>query len=179
MKFIGPCDFEQLNQEYREESKKHNGYAVDPKGKEHYLGVYEYEGEAADWITWGAKKYVYRIDSDLQTVAGAGDIWHITIAGVSKKEGARELERKGGVESLLAKEDGKPYFVFKDSGGTEAIYNDFPEITEYTVKGKKIPITRNLYLEKHPYTLSITDSFLDIIYHPDLWRDLLDALPEV
>jgi len=179
VKFIGPCDFEQINQGYREESKKNNGYAVDPKGKEHYLGVYEYEGKATDWITWGAKKYVYRVDSDLQTVAGAGDIWHITIAGVSKTEGARELERKGGVEALLAKEDGKPFFIFEDAGGTEAIYNDFPEITEYSVRGRKIPITRNLYLEKHPYTLSITDSFLDIIYHPDLWRDLLDALPEV
>lgn len=201
VKFVGPCDFEQINKEYREETIKNGGFATDPKGNTHYLGVFEYEGMAADWITWGSKKYVYRMEKnqkiekktreyngrtieytvgpELNTVAGAGDIWHITIAGVNKTEGARELERRGGVESLLAKEDGRPHFIFHDAGGTEAIYNDSPEVREYHVRGKKILITRNLYLEKHSYTLSITPSFLEIILHPDLWRKLLDARPAV
>lgn len=201
VKYFGPCDFTELNERYKQESIRSNGYATDPKGKVHYLGVFEDEGVYDDFLTWGAKKYIYRQDAkikpqhkqreyngkiidyvvgpDLMTVAGAGDTWHITIAGVNKKDGARELEKAGGAAALLPGPDGYPHFVFKESGGTEAVYNDRPEQTVYKIHGREVQITRNLYLEKHPYTLSITPSFFDIISYPDLWRDLLDARAEV
>ncbi len=175
VKYIGDVDFEPLNEEYRIMSYRNNGYAVDPSGKEHYIGVFEYEGCYADFMTWGAKKYICRKESKLQTVAGAGDTWEITIAGVNKDRGARELEKAGGPDALMPDELGRPHFVFYDSGGTEAIYNDYPELPPIRRNGHEVAITRNAYLEQHPYTLGITDDFNRIILHPDLWRDLLDA----
>ena len=175
VKYIGNVDFEKLNAEYRALSRKHGGFADDPSGKTHYIGIFEYEGCYADFLTWGAKKYICRKDSELQTVLGAGDIWEITIAGVNKDRGARELERQGGPARLMPDEYGRPHFIFKDSGGTEAIYNDYPDLPPIRIKGHELAITRNVYLEQHPYTLGITDDFNRIILHPDLWRDLLDA----
>lgn len=179
VKFIGPCDFETLNAGYREESEKNGGAADDPKGKRHYLGVYEFEGEYADFMTWGAKKYIYREESNLQTVLGTGDTWHITIAGVNKQEGARELERRGGLDALKPDEYGRPHFVFRESGGVDAIYNDYPDQPPIRSGRHELQITRNLYLEEGEYTLGITDDFNRIILHPDLWRELLDARPAV
>ena len=175
VKYIGDVDFELINKDYRAMSRKHGGFAKDPKGNTHYIGVFEYEGCYSDFITWGAKKYVCRKESELQTVMGAGDTWEITIAGVNKERGARELERAGGPAVLMPDEYGRPHFIFHDAGGTEAIYNDYPDLPPIR-KGKHVlEITRNVYLEQHPYTLGITDDFNRIILHPDLWRDLLDA----
>lgn len=79
-------------------SKQNGAWAVDPKGKDHYMEVYEQEKDADRFITWGAKKYAYESDGKLK----------ITVAGVPKKEGAEELKRKGGLDAL------KPGFVFSD-----------------------------------------------------------------
>lgn len=175
LKFIGECDFEKLNAGYRAESEQHGGAADDPKGTRHWLGVYEYEGSYADFLTWGAKKYVYRVESKKQTVLGCGDTWHITIAGVNKVRGARELERRGGIDAIKADEYGRPYFVFHDAGGVDAIYNDYPDVKPIRRGKHVLEVTRNLYLEQGEYTLGVTDDFNRIIMHPDLWRDLLDA----
>lgn len=177
IKFIGQVDMSILNDTRIKLSSANNAYATDPKGKIHYLGVYEYEGCYPEFITWGAKKYVYRdqMSDQLQTVAGTGDTWHITIAGVGKKEGARELERAGGIHQLLPDDTGRPHFVFRDAGGVEAIYNDAPGETQYKVGDKTIPITRNIYLQKHTYTLSVTEEYEKILLYPDMWRDLIDS----
>lgn len=180
IKFIGNADISILNTKYIQEAEKMKAYADDPKGKRHYIGVYENEtakGAYPEFLTWGAKKYVYREpeSEQLQTVAGTGDTWHITIAGVNKETGARELERAGGINALLPDKDGKPYFVFRESGGIEAVYNDAPDIGSIKIGNHEIDITRNIYLERHPYTLSVTDEFERIINHPDLWRDLIDS----
>ena len=146
------------------------GVAKDRKGKEHILGVFEWEYKAKYLLTWGAKKYVY-IDQN-------GKL-HLTIAGVSKKAGALELERAGGINALLPDEFGRPEFIFYDAGGIEAVYNDYPEIKKYKVGNHIIDITPNVYLEQHPYTLSITPQYLKILESPDRWRDLLDNVNEV
>ena len=165
IKFVGNADIESLNVAYIEEAKKNQAYATDPKGKIHYLGVYEYEGTYQRFITWGSKKYVYE-DSK-------GEL-HITIAGVNKTQGAEELKAHGGIDALLPDEFGRPHFVFRESGGVDAVYNDKPAITQITVDGHVLPITSNVYLESHAYTLSITDDFQWILQYPDKWRDVLD-----
>lgn len=179
IKFVGDADISQLNVPYVAESVKNGAFAVDPKGKTHYLGVYEYEGCYPEFCTWGSKKYVYRdAESEIrQTVAGTGDTWHITIAGVGKKAGARELEKRGGIRALLPDEFGRPHFVFHEAGGVDAVYNDDPKIKEYKVEGRTIPITSNVYLEPHAYTLSVTDDFAWIVGNPDYWRTLIDSDP--
>lgn len=181
LKYTGNVDFTELNKHIEEQSRKMNGTATDRKGKEHVLGCYEWEYCTPMFLTWGAKKYCY-MDPDAykrQTVAGTGDTWHITIAGVNKKEGAKELERAGGIEALLPDETGRPSYVFRDSGGVEAVYNDYPEVQTIRIGKNQLDVTRNVYLEQHPYTLSVTAEYERIIMHPDLWRDLLDSGPDV
>ena len=168
IKFIGNADIGALNDPYIQEAQKNEAFAVDPKGKTHYLGVYEYEGCYPRFITWGSKKYVYE---------DAKNELHITIAGVNKKEGAKELAEAGGIDRLKPDEFGRPRFVFKRSGGVDAVYNDRPEVKEIRIGDHVIPITSNVYLEPHAYTLSVTDDFNWIIGHPDYWRDLIDNRP--
>ena len=64
-------------------SISNNGKAIDSKGKTNYIGVYEYDETYKRFKTLGAKKYVYE-DSENEL--------HITIAGVPKKAGAKELK---------------------------------------------------------------------------------------
>lgn len=200
VKWYGKKDLlSDINAEYKEKAEKAGAYAEDSKGKIHYIGVFENETENGAYpafLTWGAKKYVYRtvdgseilngLEPDQEgkiytdakmkyTVLGTGDTWHITIAGVGKKKGARELERSGGLDALLPDQYGRPCYTFYDAGGTEAIYNDYPTISEYKIGKHTVSIIPNVYLEQHPYTLSITEQFEKIVMHPDEWRKLIDS----
>ena len=118
-----------------------NGYADDRKGKRHYLGVYEDEGLYSDFKTLGAKKYVYRQDGKM----------HITIAGVNKIKGAKELEKHGGIDAF------KTGFVFRDAGGTEAKYNTCHFDVE--VDGRMLTVTDNVALLPSEYTVGITADY--------------------
>lgn len=138
VKFIGDVDFTELNEEIRAKSEKHGAFADDPKGRRHYLGVYEYEGEYKRFKTLGAKKYAYDDDE--------GRL-HITIAGVSKS-GSAEL---GCLENL--EED----FVFRESAGQEAIYND--HWSTITVDGRTIDVPPNIYLYESEYTVGMTADY--------------------
>lgn len=168
IKFVGDADIASLNGPFIEESEKNEAFAVDKKGRTHYLGVYEYEGCMKRFITWGSKKYAYEDQK--------GEL-HITIAGVQKKKGAEELKAHGGLDALKPDAYGRPRFIFRESGGVDAVYNDRPKISEILIDGHKLPITSNVYLEPHAYTLSITDDFQWIISHPDDWRKLVDVKP--
>ena len=109
LKFIGDYGYrvEELNKRYLDESLG----ATDIKGKVHYIGIYECETDKPlkYFKTLGAKKYAY-VDAD--------DELHITVSGVMKKEGAKEL---GDIHNF------KEGFIFRDSGGQSALYNDNPE----------------------------------------------------
>lgn len=136
VKYIGDVDFSDLNKEIQAQSERHKAYADDPAGRRHYLGVYEHDATYKRFCTLGAKKYAYE-DQD-------GKL-HITIAGVSKG-GAAEL---GKLENF---QDG---FVFHESGGMEAVYNDQwgePII----IDGHKLSIPPNIYLSNGEYTLGLT-----------------------
>jgi hypothetical protein len=98
-----------------------------------------------EFATLGAKKYCYR--------ETAADDLHITIAGVTKKKGGKELQAAGGIAAFT------PGFVFHDAGGTEAVYNDKPAIQKYTVDGHEIDITANVVLRESTYTLGITAEY--------------------
>lgn len=108
------------------------------------MGVFEEDGIYQKFITLGAKKYAYE---DLN-----GEL-HITVAGVIKKKGAKELARKGGIYNF------KPDFVFTEAGGLEAVYNDDPEIKTYTIEGHELKITSNVMLRDSTYTLGITNEY--------------------
>ena len=155
VKYIGNADFSSLNERLKRRSKENGAYATDPKGKVHYLGVWEYEGEYKTFKTLGAKKYVYT-DEDNKV--------HVTIAGVNKKKGAAELAARGGVTAF------RPGFVFREAGGLESVYNDEPEISELIREGHNIPITSNVYMCDSEYTVGITADYMRILERARDWK---------
>ncbi len=155
VKYIGGADFTQLNEKLKRRSKENGAAAKDPKGKTHYLGVWEYEGKYKTFKTLGAKKYVYTDEENNV---------HVTIAGVNKKKGAEELARRGGVTAF------RPGFVFRTAGGLESVYNDEPDISELIREGRSIPITSNVYMRDSEYTVGITGDYMRILERARDWK---------
>ena len=98
----------------------------------------------------GAKKYVLE-DKDKRL--------HITIAGVNKKEGGKEL---GKIENF------KEGFVFNKAGGTESVFNDHVDMTIQR-DGHDLHITDNVVIRDSSYTLGITAEY----------RAILDGVMEI
>lgn len=144
VKYLGEADFTEYNRGRIKASKASGAFATDTHGVTHYMGVYEQERSYMQFKTLGAKKYAYRYDD--------GKLG-ITVSGVDKKKGAKELEKAGGLEAF------KPGFVFIEGGGTEAIYNDVPEVTEVRRLRGTLKITRNVTLKDSTYTLGITGEY--------------------
>lgn len=136
--------FNKINEERKQLAIKYGAWADDEKGIRHYMGIYEDDGEYHKFKFLGAKKYCYT-DTD--------DHLHLTLAGVQKKAGAIEL---GNIDNF------KLGFVFKDSAGLCARYND--KVDRWIERdGHRIHLTRNLYLSKTEYTLDITQEYKDCI----------------
>ena len=175
LKYTGTVDWSEYNAERIKECLESGSYATDPKGVTHYMGVFESEdnketGYAYRYFkTLGAKKYAYQekeIETRTKTLhlgdkeyhyKQIGKFVHCTIAGVNKKKGGEELERHGGLQAF---EEG---FVFHDAGGTMAVYNDDPEVKEYTIDGHTIKITSNVAILPSEYTLGITGEYERIL----------------
>lgn len=151
VKYLGDIDWDAYNKERIQASFNTGAYATDPTGVTHYMGVYELETAHLpnqsyyEFSTLGAKKYCYREtpDSELK----------VTIAGVTKKKGGKELEKHGGIKAFA------PNFIFTEAGGMDAIYNDDPEIKIYKAEGREIKITSNVVLKEGIYTLGITAEY--------------------
>ena len=162
VKYIGNVDFSEYNAEKIRNSTASGAYAVDAKGKTHYMGVYEVEADHTleEFKSCGSKKYAYRVDGKL----------HVTIAGVDKKKGAAELEKRGGLEVL------QDDFTFYEAGGLSARYNDFPEVGGINVNGYYVPITSNLYLYQSEYTVGTIQAYKDIITMSKLELDRIEKI---
>lgn len=150
-------DFKNYNDKRKRESTKNGGYATDLKNNKYYLGLFDYEGRYKKFVTMGAKKYAY-VDQD--------NILHLTVAGVGKSKGVNELQNAGGINKF------KEGFIFSEGGGTESVYNDFPEIKEIKREGHKLKITANVLIKNSTYTLGITGEYKRILEHPKIWLDL-------
>ena len=175
LKYTGSVDWTKYNTDRIAECMQSGSYATDPKGIVHYMGVFESEdnketGYAYRYFkTMGAKKYAYRekeVEQRKETLylgekeykyLQIGEFVHCTIAGVSKKKGGKELEKHGGLQAF------KEGFIFKDAGGTMAVYNDDPEIEMVVIDGHKLPITANVAILPSEYTLGITGEYERIL----------------
>lgn len=145
VKYIGNVSFDNYNKERIESSKQSGAFATDLSGKVHYMGVFEQEAHMLEFRTLGAKKYVYRT---------ADGKLHCTVAGVGKKDGARQLERCGGVSAF------RTGFVFgPPAGGLEAVYNDAPAVSQFSVDGHTVEITSNVTLRPSSYTLGVGEDY--------------------
>lgn len=155
VKYTGTVDWSAYNSERIAECMESGSMATDPSGVTHYMGVFETEdlkdtGFAYRYFkTLGAKKYAY-IERENEGV-------HCTIAGVNKAKGGKELDLHGGLQAF---DEG---FVFRKAGGTEAVYNDTPQMDHVDIEGKSLPITANIAILPSEYTLGITGEYERIL----------------
>ena len=158
VKFIddGKVSFAEYNKSRKKDSIKNGGVGTDAKGNKYYLGVCDYEGTYSKFISLGAKKYCY--------VDASGSLY-ITVAGVGKSIGAKELASRGGIKSF------KEGFTFYKAGGTESVYNDKPEVKALNIGEHTIPITSNVLIKDSTYTLGITGEYRKIINNPQIWLE--------
>lgn len=149
VKYIGNHDmeFEEYNIRLNKECEKKGikNYAS-VNGKRFYMGIFDKEKGYDEFITLGAKKYAFLQNGKLG----------ITVSGLSKKKGAEELEKKGGLRRFQRNE------VFYNSGRTIAQYNS-EKVHDITVDGCTFSTASNLAIVDTTYTLGISDTMLDII----------------
>lgn len=149
VKYIGDHDreFEVYNERLNKECEEKGirNYA-EVNGKRFYMGIFDKEKGYDEFITLGAKKYAFLQNGKLG----------ITVSGLSKKKGAEELEKKGGLRRFQRNE------VFYNSGRTIAQYNA-AKVHDITVDGCTFSNASNLAIVDTTYTLGITDTMLDII----------------
>lgn len=162
VKYLGEIDWSAYNAERIADSKKSGAYATDPQGETHYMGVYEDDGFYPEFKTLGAKKYAF-------TKKPGGETF-VTIAGVTKKKGGKELDKHGGLKAFT------PGFKFVEAGGTETKYNDNPEIGVLYREGKPLKITPNIVIKDSTYTLGITAEYESLLQNSrlpvDFWAGL-------
>lgn len=149
VKYIGEHDkeFESYNERLNKECEERGitNYA-EVNGKRFYMGIFDKEHGYDEFITLGAKKYAFLQNGKLG----------ITVSGLSKKKGAEELEKKGGLRRFQRNE------VFYNSGRTIAQYNS-EKVHDITVDGCTFSTASNLAIVDTTYTLGISDTMLDII----------------
>lgn len=149
VKFVGNHDkeFEAYNERLNKEcEEKGIRNYTEVNGKRFYMGIFDKEKGYDEFITLGAKKYAFLQNGKLG----------ITVSGLSKKKGAEELAKKGGLRRFQRNE------VFYNSGRTIAQYNS-AEVHDITVNGCTFSTASNLAIVDTTYTLGITDTMLDII----------------
>lgn len=145
--------FNQLNMQIIANAEK---YDVKPysikNGHKHYLGIWEHEGKDGEFTyskfrTLGAKKYCY-IDGD-------GKLG-LTVAGLNKSNGAKYLEKIGGIDYF------RPGVIFPKefSGRTTSYYNDLIGIHKRNINGHMVTYGSNIGVENTEYTLGATGEWL-------------------
>lgn len=150
VKYVGECNLDAYNHNVQEDAAFRGAMARDPKGRPHYMGVYENERPYALFRTWGAKKYVTAYDK--------GGPLTTTIAGVSKKEGGAELEDAGGLDAF------RPGFTFHRAAGKLIVYNDSPDLPPIIgPEGQVVEISRNLCICDNTYTVGITAEYAALL----------------
>lgn len=132
-----------INEEQRAKADAECAY-IDYNGKRYYMGIFEDDGHYKQFKTLGAKKYCYVTDDDKLK---------ITIAGVGKHKGAKELET---IENF------KIGRVFHEAGGNESVYNDGVNY-DIEIDGHTLKITDNIFIKPSSYTLGVTDDYFNLI----------------
>lgn len=150
VKYVGNHDevFEQINQEmiaWCSDNDIINSVKVG--NKKYFLGLYDREKGYDEFVTLGAKKYAFKQNNKIG----------ITVAGLNKISGAKELKEKGGLSKF------KIGTEFINSGRKTVYYNDDKKHF-ITVQGCKIENASNIALVDTTYTLGMTDVMLSILY---------------
>lgn len=149
LKYCGSHDevFEHINQEMIDWCIQNDiiNY-VEVGNHKYFLGLFDKEKGYDEFVTLGAKKYAFNQNGKIG----------ITVAGLNKKSGAKELELKGGLSNF------KIGTEFLDSGRKTVYYNDDKKHF-LIVQGCKIENASNIALVDTTYTLGMTDVMLSIL----------------
>lgn len=153
VKYIGnKVDMTFYNKVCVERGENSKKMAIHEKtGKKYYMGVFEYEGKDESkptykkFATMGAKKYCY--------VEQNGE-FHITISGVRKDLGAKEM---GRIENF------KEGYVFEKAASMELKYNDNINFTVEIDKQHKLEIVDNVYMYNSTYTLGYEKNYKKLL----------------
>lgn len=149
LKYCGSHDevFEHINQEMIDWCIQNDiiNY-VEVGNHKYFLGLFDKEKGYDEFVTLGAKKYAFNQNGKIG----------ITVAGLNKKSGAKELELKGGLSNFKI---GTEFF---DSGRKTVYYNDDKKHF-LTVQGCQIENASNIALVDAAYTLGMTDVMLSIL----------------
>lgn len=139
-----------LNEEYKARAVESGCYATDVKGNVHYCGFFE-DDKDGTIVTLGSKKYAYEKNGKIK----------LTVAGVPKKEGSKELEEAGGLEAF------KPGMVFH-AGKLRPIYNhenSYGTRHVYDCDGVEgdVEVTSNVCLVDVDYKLGYGETYGNLI----------------
>ena len=149
LKYCGSHDevFEHINQDMIDWCIQNDiiNY-VEVGNHKYFLGLFDKEKGYDEFVTLGAKKYAFNQNGKIG----------ITVAGLNKKSGAKELEQKGGLSNFKI---GAEFF---DSGRKTVYYNDDKKHF-LIVQGCKIENASNIALVDTTYTLGMTDVMLSIL----------------
>lgn len=157
VKYKGHLDWSKFNRKYIKEAQKNKTFAYDKSGKIHYLGEWEFDGAYDRFITLGAKKYGSVRKNKLK----------ITIAGVSPKEGAKEMKK---IENF--KEGFK--FTSRSAGLCAKYYDDVP-VHVGELNGHRIEWTPYVSLVPVDYTLGITGEYRKLLSDPEWYLEGFDG----
>lgn len=123
------------------------------------LGIWDFEGVYSDFKTLGAKRYIFIENGEL----------NITIAGLSKKKGAKYLKEKGkttkGIFKLFNNDLEIPS---KFSGRLTHTYIDNEKtysITDFNGYTEKVTSKSSVYLEPSEYNLSMSETFIEFLQY--------------
>ena len=165
VKVSGKLDLSSLNKKRQKLAEDQGAYADDPKGKRHYMGVFELDGVYDRFVTCGAKRYAYEANGHLS----------ITVSGVSKAVN-EETGVPFAVEELKCLENFKEGFIWSKAAGTMAVYNDddnFDLVDEKT--GEIIHIGKNVALIPTTYEMTYAQDYKRLLKDIDLYGDYMKA----
>lgn len=120
---------------------------ADIKGKKHLIGLWEYEGEYAEFVTLGAKRYAYK---DME-----GNL-HCTVSGVNNKTGYKALN--GSLKNFT---DGL-VFEYETANKLTSVYIDDQEpffFRDYQGKIFKATQKHSIVLQPAEYSLEVSEEF--------------------
>lgn len=154
----------------RRVSKKLNDmclyYDLDPKrlnpktieGIEKPLGVWEYEGNYTRFKTLGAKRYMIQ----------QGDKYHLTVAGLSKKNGMNYIYElcNGDSDKIFSMFNDNLYIPSDKTGKMTHTYIDHEQVfhvTDYLGQAKIVNSLSGVHLEPCDFTLSIAKQYQDFL----------------
>ena len=123
------------------------GAYCDVNGHRYFLGTYENETPIPykKFKTLGAKKYAYVDDNDE---------FHITISGVNKILGAKEMKT---IDNF------RIGFIFNESAGSTLYYNDNQTIHDITINGETFSTASNIGMIDSTYKIGITDEYAEVL----------------